>query len=121
MDGPEPYTIYIGKKSVLSHGAIINGTSYIGSRVVVGSQTTIFYSTIGDGCFISAGATIRNVTIAPNRFIPHGATVSTQAEADALEEVTQEYVDRYRVLYSTFRQLYKGYAAMYAKKTRSNK
>ncbi|OXM15481.1 hypothetical protein [Paenibacillus herberti] len=113
------YSIYVGQKTVISHGAVVNGATVIGDGVVIGAQSAIYYSIIGDGCFISTGTTVRNVVIAPNRFVPHGATVLTQEEADALGEVPQEFIDRYQVLYTTSQKLRAGYSRLFAKGRRS--
>lgn len=85
------YSIYIGKKVSVAHGALIHGPCYIGNKVFVGFKTIVYDAYVESGVFIANNAVVTNgVYIAKDRFVPPGAYIDTQKKADALSRVPQD-------------------------------
>ncbi|WP_439873737.1 carbonate dehydratase [Bacillus mycoides] len=112
------YSIYIGKKVSVAHGALIHGPCYIGNKVFVGFKSIVYNAIIGEGTFISYNAVVTNgVRVSRNRFVPPGANIDTQEKADALfrvptdeeefarevQRVNQEFPASYNLLFGSHR------------------
>ncbi|QWG29021.1 carbonate dehydratase [Bacillus mycoides] len=112
------YSIYIGKKVSIAHGALIHGPCYIGNKVFVGFKSIVYNAIIGEGTFISYNAVVTNgVRVSTNRFVPPGANIDTQEKADALfrvpkddeefarevQRVNQEFPASYNLLFGSHR------------------
>jgi carbon dioxide concentrating mechanism protein CcmM len=112
------YSIYIGKKVSVAHGALIHGPCYIGNKVFVGFKAIVYNAIIGEGTVISYNAVVTNgVRVAANRFVPPGANIDTQEKADALfrvpkdeeefarevQRVNQEFPASYNLLFGSHR------------------
>jgi carbonic anhydrase/acetyltransferase-like protein (isoleucine patch superfamily) len=54
-------------------------------------QSLVFRSSVGPNCVIEPGAILMGVQVAGGRYVPAGTVVRTQAQADALPEITDEY------------------------------
>ncbi|WP_315079523.1 DapH/DapD/GlmU-related protein [uncultured Clostridium sp.] len=88
------YSIYIGNKVSIAHGALIHGPSIVGDNTFVGFNAIIFNAIVEDKCYIDTGAIITGgVRIPANRYVPVGEIIDTQAKADALLEVPKEQSD----------------------------
>lgn len=72
----------------IAHQAVIEN-SKIGNFTFVGFRTRLINSTVEDGAFILHGATVNGVQIPRDRIVPIVATITTQAQADALEKKTE--------------------------------
>ena len=89
--GKEKYSIYIGNKVSIAHGALVHGPCYLGNNVFVGFHAIVFHAIIEEGTYISTNAVVTNgVRIAANRFVPPGATIDTQEKADALSRIPED-------------------------------
>ncbi|WP_219375596.1 carbonate dehydratase [Bacillus mycoides] len=112
------YSIYIGKKVSVAHGALIHGPCYIGNKVFVGFKAIVYNAIIGEGTVISYNAVVTNgVRVAANRFVPPGANIDTQEKANALirvpkdeeefarevQRVNQEFPASYNLLFGSHR------------------
>lgn len=88
------YSIYIGKKVSIAHGALIHGPAIVGNNTFVGFNSIVFNAIVKDNCYIDTGAIVTGgVVIAANRYVPIGAIINTQAKADKLLEVPKEQSD----------------------------
>ncbi|MCM3628212.1 carbonate dehydratase [Paenibacillus glycanilyticus] len=100
------YSIYIGNRASIAHGAIIHGPCLIEDDVFVGFKAIVFNAHIGQGSYISNDALLTNgVRLAPNRFVPPGAHIDTQAKADSLGSVpkdAEELAEQVIRVYSEF-------------------
>lgn len=86
--GGKEYSIFIGKKVSIAHGALIHGPCYIGDNTFVGFKSIVYNAIIEKGTFIAYNAVVTNgVRIAANRFVPPGANIDTQEKANALRQV----------------------------------
>ncbi|MCZ6942934.1 carbonate dehydratase [Bacillus mycoides] len=116
--GDKKYSIYIGKKVSVAHGALIHGPCYIGNKVFVGFKAIVYNAIIGEGTVISYNAVVTNgVRVAANRFVPPGANIDTQEKANALirvpkdeeefarevQRVNQEFPASYNLLFGSHR------------------
>lgn len=54
-------------------------------------QALVFKSWVGRGSVIEPGAKVVGVIIAPGRFVPAGTVVTSQAAAEKLPEITDDY------------------------------
>ncbi|MGE6547913.1 carbonate dehydratase [Bacillus mycoides] len=112
------YSIYIGKKVSVAHGALIHGPCYIGNKVFVGFKAIVYNAIIGEGTVISYNAVVTNgVRVSANRFVPPGANIDTQEKANALirvpkdeeefarevQRVNQEFPASYNLLFGSHR------------------
>lgn len=85
------YSIYIGRKVSIAHGALIHGPAIVGNNTFVGFNSIVFNAIVKDNCYIDTGAIVTGgVVIAANRYVPIGALINTQAKADKLSEVPKE-------------------------------
>lgn len=85
------YAVYVGKGVSLAHQSQVHGPAVVGDHTFVGMQALVFKATIGKNVVIEPGAKVIGVTIAEKRYVPAGSTISTQAQADALPEITPDY------------------------------
>jgi carbonic anhydrase/acetyltransferase-like protein (isoleucine patch superfamily) len=90
VDGRK-YAIHVGERVSLAHQAHIHGPSRIGDDTFVGMQSMVFKSEVGAGCVIEPKSLIMGVTIADGHYVPAGSVIKTQADADALPVITQDY------------------------------
>ncbi len=82
------YSVYIGNKVSCAHGSLIHGPAVIEDRVFVGFKAIVYHAWVGEGSFISSGATVINgVKLRKNSFVPPNATIDTQKKADSLSPV----------------------------------
>lgn len=87
----EKYAVYVGARVSLAHQAQIHGPARIGSGSFIGMQSLIFRSRVGAGCVVEPGCMLLGVTVAEGCYVPAGSVVKSQAEADALPKITDEY------------------------------
>lgn len=85
------YAVYVGKGVSLAHQSQVHGPAAVGDHTFVGMQALIFKATVGKNVVIEPGAKVIGVTIADKRYVPAGSTIATQAQADALPEITTDY------------------------------
>ncbi len=71
----------------IAHQAVIEN-SIVGDFTFFGFRSRIRNCEVGEGAMVMHNTTVENVVIPPNRITPLGVRISTQAEADALPEVT---------------------------------
>lgn len=89
--GKKKYSIFIGNKVSIAHGALVHGPCYIADNVFVGFNAIVYTAIVGRGSFISYNAVVTNgVRIPPNRFVPPGANIDSQEKADALSRVPND-------------------------------
>lgn len=89
--GGQNYAVYIGKRVSLAHQVQIHGPAVVQDDTFVGMKSLVFKSSIGRHCVIEPGAILMGVTVADHRYVPAGSVVRTQAEADRLPEITEDY------------------------------
>lgn len=90
VDGKK-FAVYIGKNVSMAHQSQVHGPAAVGDNTFVGMQALVFKSTIGKNVVIEPGAKVIGVTVAEKRYVPAGVTIVTQAQADALPEITPDY------------------------------
>jgi carbonic anhydrase/acetyltransferase-like protein (isoleucine patch superfamily) len=71
----------------IAHQAVIEN-SIVGNFTFFGFRSRTRNCEVGEGAMVMHNTTVENVVIPPNRITPLGVRISTQAEADALPEVT---------------------------------
>jgi carbonic anhydrase/acetyltransferase-like protein (isoleucine patch superfamily) len=77
-----------GNMVSIAHQAVIED-SVIGDFTFFGFRSRTRHCEIGAGSMIMHNTTVENVVIPPNRITPVGTRITTQADADALPEVTE--------------------------------
>ena len=91
VDGKQ-YAVYVGENVSLAHQSQVHGPAKIGNDTFVGMQALVFRAEVGSGCVIEPGAKVLGgVKIADHRYVPAGMVVATQAQADKLPEITDDY------------------------------
>jgi carbon dioxide concentrating mechanism protein CcmM len=85
-DDNNPYSVWIGNDTSITHMALIHGPAYVGNNCFIGFRSTVFNSRIGDGCVVMLHALIQDVTIPPGKYVPSGAIITTQQQADRLPD-----------------------------------
>jgi carbonic anhydrase/acetyltransferase-like protein (isoleucine patch superfamily) len=93
--GGEKYAVYIGENVSLAHQSQVHGPASVGSDTFIGMQAFVFKSKVGDNCVLEPRSAAIGVTIPDGRYIPAGTVVTSQAEADKLPEVTDDYAYRH--------------------------
>ena len=94
VDG-EKYAVYIGERVSLAHQAQVHGPAYVGNDTFIGMQALVFKAKIGNNCVLEPTSAAIGVTIPDGRYVPAGTVVTSQAEADRLPEVTDDYAYRH--------------------------
>ena len=88
------YSIYVGRKVSIAHGALIHGPVIIGNHTFVGFRAVVSNAIVEDNCYIDTGAIVTSgVRISEGKYVPVGAIVDTQKKADNLLSVSSEQVD----------------------------
>ncbi len=90
VDGKK-FAVYVGNRVSLAHQVQIHGPAAVLDDTFVGMKTLVFRAKVGRGCVIEPGCILMGVTVADRRVVPAGSVVKTQAQADALPEVTDDY------------------------------
>lgn len=85
------YGVYICDRVSLAHQSQVHGPAYIGCDTFVGMQALVFKATVGKNCVIEPKALVMGVNIPDGRYVPAGALITTQAAADNLPSVSEEY------------------------------
>ncbi|MEO0828644.1 MAG: ribulose bisphosphate carboxylase small subunit, partial [Cyanobacteria bacterium J06642_9] len=86
-DDNQPYSVWIGAKSSITHKALIHGPAYVGEGCFIGFRSTVFNARLGKGCVVMMHALIQDVEVPPGRYIPSGSVITTQQQADQLPSV----------------------------------
>ncbi|MGE3421951.1 MAG: carbonic anhydrase [Dehalococcoidia bacterium] len=89
--GTKKYAVYIGKNVSLAHQSQVHGPAAVGDNTFVGMQVLVFKATIGKNVVIEPGAKVIGVNIPAEHYVPAGSVITTQAQADALPEITADY------------------------------
>ncbi|MCC7366264.1 MAG: hypothetical protein IT303_18045 [Dehalococcoidia bacterium] len=90
VDGKK-YAVFIGEGVSLAHQSQVHGPAAIGDHTFVGMQAFVFKATVGKNVVIEPAARVIGVTIADGHYVPAGAVITTQAQADALPVITDDY------------------------------
>jgi carbonic anhydrase/acetyltransferase-like protein (isoleucine patch superfamily) len=85
------YAVYVGNRVSLAHQVQIHGPAVVLDDTFVGMKVLVFRSFVGSGCVIEPGVILMGVKIPDRRYVPVGSVVKTQAQADGLPEVTEDY------------------------------
>ncbi|MFM7424617.1 MAG: ribulose bisphosphate carboxylase small subunit [Elainella sp.] len=85
----QPYSVWIGENSSITHMALIHGPAYVGNHCFIGFRSTVFNARIGDGCIVMMHALIQDVEIPPGKYVPSGAVITSQQQADRLPDVQE--------------------------------
>ena len=93
--GGEKYAVYIGENVSLAHQSQVHGPASVGNDTFIGMQAFVFKSKVGNNCVLEPTSAAIGVTIPDGRYIPAGTVVTSQAEADKLPEVTDDYAYRH--------------------------
>ncbi|MDX2100221.1 MAG: ribulose bisphosphate carboxylase small subunit [Leptolyngbyaceae cyanobacterium bins.59] len=87
-DGQE-YSVWVGKRTSITHKALIHGPAYVGDECFIGFRSTVFNARVGKGCVVMMHALIQDVEIPAGRFVPSGSIITTQEQADRLPIVQE--------------------------------
>lgn len=88
-DDENPYSVWVGKNTSITHMALIHGPAYVGDNCFIGFRSTVFNARVGDGCIVMMHALIQDVEIPPGKFVPSGAIITSQQQADRLPDVAE--------------------------------
>ena len=112
--GGEGYAVYVGERVSIAHQAQIHGPAYVGNDTFVGMKAMVFNATVGNNCVLEPTSAVIGVTVPDGRYVTAGTVVTSQAKADALPEITDDYAYRHTneaVVYVNV-HLAEGYNAM---------
>ncbi|NJN85913.1 MAG: carbon dioxide-concentrating mechanism protein CcmM [Leptolyngbyaceae cyanobacterium SL_7_1] len=85
-DDDQPYSVWIGDNTCITHMALIQGPAYVGDHCFVGFRSTIFNARVGDGSIVMMHVLIQDVEIPPGKYVPSGSVITTQSQADRLPD-----------------------------------
>jgi carbon dioxide concentrating mechanism protein CcmM len=88
-DDGNPYSVWIGDRTSITHMALIHGPAYVGDGCFIGFRSTIFNARIGSGCIVMMHALIQDVEVPPGKLVPSGAVITSQRQADQLPNVQE--------------------------------
>ena len=107
-----------GNMVSIAHQAVIEDSS-IGDFTFFGFRSRTRHCEIGAGSMIMHNTTVENVVIPPNRITPVGTRITTQADADALPEVTEANDEFKRAVQNVNIEFAAGYTTLYEQSGRS--
>lgn len=91
VDGKK-YAVYVGNHVSLAHQSQIHGPAVVGDNTFIGMQVLVFKAKVGKGCVVEPGARLLNgVVVADGRYVPAGSVITTQAQADQLPVIDENY------------------------------
>lgn len=85
------YSVYVGARVSLAHQAQLHGPVLVEDDSFVGMQAFVFRSRVGKGVVIEPGAKLMGVTVESGRYVPAGMIVNSQAIADDLPLIDDDY------------------------------
>jgi carbon dioxide concentrating mechanism protein CcmM len=91
-DDQNPYSVWIGDHTALTHMTLIQGPAYVGNHCFIGFRSTVFNARIGDGCVVMMHVLIQDVEIPPGKYVPSGSIITTQTQADHLPDVQEAQI-----------------------------
>ncbi len=97
--------------SIAHHAVIENST--VGDFTFFGFRCRVRSAEIGEGAMVLHQALVENVTIPPNRLVPVGARITTQAEADALDELEEANIEFKEEVQHVNVEFAEGYIALF--------
>lgn len=106
-----------GMVSIAHQAAIEN--SVVGDFTFFGFRSRVRNCTIGDGAMVMHNTVVEGVTLPPNRITPSGVTITTQADADALPELSHENEEFKHEVQHVNHEFATGYAVLYAEQGRA--
>jgi carbonic anhydrase/acetyltransferase-like protein (isoleucine patch superfamily) len=93
--GDKKYAVYVGERVSLAHQSQIHGPACVGDDTFVGMQALVFKAKVGNNCVLEPKSAAIGVTIPDSRYVPAGEVVTSQAEADKLPVITDDYAYRH--------------------------
>jgi carbonic anhydrase len=89
------YAVYVGERDSLAHQSEVHGPAYVGNDTFIGMQAFVFKAKIGNDCVLEPKSAVIGVTIPDGKYISAGRVITSQAEADKLPNVTEDYAYRH--------------------------
>ncbi|MCX5833196.1 MAG: carbonic anhydrase [Deltaproteobacteria bacterium] len=89
--GGKKYAVYVGSRVSLAHQVQIHGPAIVMDDTFVGMKVLVFRSQIGRNCVIEPGCILMGVKVPEGRYVPAGTVLKTQADADQLPAITDDY------------------------------
>lgn len=87
----EKYAVYVGERVSLAHQSQVHGPAFVGNDTFIGMQAMVFNAWVGNNCVLEPTSGAIGVTVPDGRYIPAGVVVTSQAEADKLPVITDDY------------------------------
>jgi carbonic anhydrase len=85
------FAVYIGNKVSLAHQSQVHGPAIIEDNTFIGMQAFVFNSVIEENCVIEPAAVVIGVHIPKNHYVKAGSIINSQALADALPLISEDY------------------------------
>lgn len=85
------YAVYVGSRVSLAHQVQIHGPAVVMDNTFVGMKSLVFRSFVGKNCVIEPASVLMGVKVADGRYVPAGSVIKTQADADNLPVITDDY------------------------------
>jgi len=85
------YAVYVGSRVSLAHQVQIHGPAVVLDNTFVGMKSLVFRSYVGRNCVLEPAVVLMGVKVADGRYVPAGSVIKTQADADNLPVVTENY------------------------------
>lgn len=116
--GGKKYAVYVGSRVSLAHQVQVHGPAFVLDDTFVGMQVLVFRSQVGRSCVIEPGCILMGVKVPDGRYVPAGTVLKSQADADKLPVITDDYPlkNLNKGVIHVNRALAKGYAAADKKK-----
>ncbi len=86
-DDQQPYSVWIGHNTSITHMALIHGPAYVGDDCFIGFRSTIFNARVGQGCIVMMHTLVQDVEIPPGKYVPSGSVITSQQQADRLPNI----------------------------------
>jgi carbonic anhydrase/acetyltransferase-like protein (isoleucine patch superfamily) len=110
--------VEFGAMVSIAHQAAIED-SVVGDFTFFGFRSRVRNCTIGAGTMVMHNTVVEGVTLPPDRITPSGAIITSQADADALPELSPAHVEFKHDVQHVNHEFVTGYTALYAEQGRA--
>jgi carbonic anhydrase/acetyltransferase-like protein (isoleucine patch superfamily) len=101
--------VIVHENTSLAHRCTVHGPCTIGKGCFIGFGAVVFDCTIGNNSVVLHNATVRKVDIPDGKVVADGKAVTTQEDADSLENITNDLISFKNTVIMANLELVKGY------------
>lgn len=101
--------VTIGKRTSISHRAIVHGPCTVGNGVFIGFNSVLFNCTVDDGCVVRYNAVVDGVHLPPGFYVHSTERIGPETDLASLPQVSPDASEFSEDVARTNNQLVLGY------------